>query len=222
MFKQQRGSKLTCSYGSQSVRMNKTDELSDFSSQSILCAMDRFVKAVNHMNETVMVPCRLLDVNVDSTKNPSNVPTMLRGNNKPYSLYNVLNSIKNDLIWGPTSNDDDDNENSSVTSPFINNTRWSDSGPASTTADNVKGHFRRQSTLSNISMASSTSDGESEGCFEGSEGGDSGLEGDEGGEAVNNVMDSLRNHLIGLHLCLNSLTDTASYITDRYQDEVNA
>lgn len=41
-----------------SVRMNKTDELSDFSSQSILCAMDRFVKAVNHMNETVMVPCR--------------------------------------------------------------------------------------------------------------------------------------------------------------------
>lgn len=206
-----------------SVRMNKTDELSDFSSQSILCAMDRFVKAVNHMNETVMVPCRLLDVNVDSTKNPSSVPTMLRGNNKPYSLYNVLNSIKNDLIWGPTSNDDDDNENhSSVASPFINNTRWSDSGPASTTADNVKGHFRRQSTLSNISMASSTSDGESEGCFEGSEGGDSGLEGDEGGEAVNNVMDSLRSHLIGLHLCLNSLTDTASYITDRYQDEVNA
>lgn len=203
-----------------SVRMNKTDELSDFSSQSILCAMDRFVKAVNHMNETVMVPCRLLDVNVDSS-NPEKVPSMMRGNNNPYSLYNVLNSLKNDLIWGPTSNDDDDNENGAVPSPFVNNTRWSDSGPASTTTDNVKGHFRRQSTLSTISMASSTSDGESEVGCDGSEGGDSGLEAEEGCEA-NNVMDSLRNHLVGLNVCLNSLTDTASYITDRYQDEVNA
>ncbi|KAG0729067.1 Mid1-interacting protein 1 [Chionoecetes opilio] len=222
MFKQQRGPKLT--YGGQSVRMNKTDELSDFSSQSILCAMDRFVKSVNHMNETVMVPCRLLDVSMESTtKGPDKVPGMLRGNNKnPYILYNVLNSIKNDLIWGPTSNDDDDNENhTAVPSPFVNNTRWSDSGPASTTTDNVKGHFRRQSTLSTISMASSTSDGESEGCFDGSEGSDSVLEAEEGGEAAINVMDSLRNHLVGLNLCLSSLTDTASYITDRYQDEVN-
>lgn len=162
-------------------------------------------------------------MNVDSSKNPDKVPSMMRGSNNPYSLYNVLNSIKNDLIWGPTSNDDDDNENQgSVPSPFVNNTRWSDSGPASTTTDNVKGHFRRQSTLSTISMASSTSDGESEGCCDGSEGGDSGLEGEEGGEAASNVMDSLRNHLIGLNICLNSLTDTASYITDRYQDEVNA
>lgn len=204
-----------------SVRMNKTDELSDFSSQSILCAMDRFVKAVNNMNETVMVPCRLLDVSVDTTKPPHKLPSMLKGSTNPYSLYNVLNSVKNDLIWGPTSNDDDENENnSSVSSPFVNNTRWSDSGPASTTSDHVKGHFRRQSTLSTISMASSTSDGESEGCCDGSEGGDSGLEGEEG--EANNVMDALRSHLMGLHLCLNNLTDTASYITDRYQDEVNA
>lgn len=160
-------------------------------------------------------------MNVDATKPPHKLPSMLRGSTNPYSLYNVLNSVKNDLIWGPTSNDDDDNENhSSVSSPFVNNTRWSDSGPASTTNDHVKGHFRRQSTLSTISMASSTSDGESEGCYDGSEGGDSGLEGEEG--EASNVMDALRNHLMGLHLCLNSLTDTASYITDRYQDEVNA
>ena len=176
----------------------------------------------SNCNEVYLPVFRLLDVDVDSTKTPNKVPPMLRGNNKPYGLYNVLNSVKNDLIWGPTSNDDDDNDNhTTVPSPFVNNTRWSDSGPASTTTDNVKGHFRRQSTLSTISIASSASDGESEGCFEGSEGGDSGLEGDEAGDSGSNVMDSLRNHLIGLHLCLNNLTDTASYITDRYQDEVN-
>lgn len=214
-----------------SVRMNKTEELSDFSSQSILCAMDRFVKTVNNMNETVMVPCRLLDVSVESSEKTHKAPPLLRGDN-PYNLYNVLNSVKNDLIWGPTSNDDDDNERSN-TSPLINNTRWSEPAPLSSgsttpTTTTVKGHFRRQSTLSTISMssnASTTSDGESEGGCDVSEGGDSGVDGEESNTHEidgSSVMDSLRTHLVGLHHCLNNLTDTASYITDRYQEEVNA
>jgi len=227
MFNKARTTKLSCAYGAQSssVRMNKTDELSDFSSQSILCAMDRFVKSVNNMNETVMVPCRLLDVNIEPTEVRHKVPTLLRGGDNPYNLYNMLNSVKNDLIWGPTSNDDDDNENhtSSNTSPLINNTRWSEPSPSSSASSTsgVKGHFRRQSTLSTISMSSNTSDGESEAGCDVSEGGDSGVEQEEGSEVGASVMDSLRTHLVGLHLCLNNLTDTASYITDRYQDDVN-
>lgn len=180
---------------------------------------------------------RLLDVNVDSSeKTEQKVPSLLRhSDNNPYNLYNVLNSIKNDLIWGPTSNDDDDNENHNGGSGGMgsanclnsnSNARWSE--PLSTTTTtpstgaSVKGHFRRQSTLSTISMSSNTSDGDSEGGCDVSEGGDSGVEGEEGSDVNGtNIMDSLRTHLVGLHLCLNNLTDTATYITDRYQEEVN-
>ncbi|XP_042868623.1 mid1-interacting protein 1-like isoform X2 [Penaeus japonicus] len=213
-----------------SVRMNKHDELSDFSSQSILCAMDRFVKAVNNMNETVMVPCRLLDMEVESKTSGEKVPVLLRSGGNPYSYYSVLNSVKNDLIWGPTSNDDDDNDNSASTT---NNTRWSDpvavSSAASTTSSassssgHVKGHMRRQSTLSMISMSSNASDGDSEGGCDGSEGGDSGVEAEDITPELTAaaLTNNLRTHLLGLHTCLSNLTDTASFITERYQEEVN-
>lgn len=170
----------------------------------------------------------------------------MRGNGNPYTFYNALNSVKNDLIWGPSSNDDDDDNDSmgfdsrkvstvsmgsSSSGISTNNTRWSD--PSSYTEPSVipptgaakgthaKGHARRQSTLSNISMSSNNSDGESEGGCDVSEGGDSGVEGDESPERAKNVIMSLRNHLMGLHLCLNNLTDTASFITECYQEEVN-
>ncbi|XP_071539148.1 mid1-interacting protein 1A isoform X1 [Panulirus ornatus] len=202
------------------VRMTKNDELSDFSSQSILCAMDRFVKAVNNMNETVMVPCRLLDVDVDTAKTSQKVPLLMRGGANPYNFYTALNSVKNDLIWGPTSNDEEESESNSPPSLLSNSARWSDPASVTPNTNHVKGHMRRQSTLSSISITSSTSDGESEGGCDMSEGGDSGVEGEDGSEM--SMMDTLRTHLIGLHTCLNNLTDTATYITDRYQEEVNA
>ncbi|ROT74231.1 putative Mid1-interacting protein [Penaeus vannamei] len=159
-----------------SVRMNKHDELSDFSSQSILCAMDRFVKAVNNMNETVMVPCRLLDMEVENKKSSDKVPVLLRTGGNPYSFYSVLNSVKNDLIWGPTSNDDDDNENSTSTT---NNTRWSDPVAVSS--------VEAEDMAPELTAAALTN--------------------------------NLRTHLLGLHTCLSNLTDTAAFITERYQEE---
>jgi len=100
---------------------------------------------------------------------------------------------------------------------MVSGTSWSDPNttPTSTSNNNVKRHVRRQSTLSNISMTSS--DAESDGCNV-SEGGDSGVDPEDSTEAVTST---LRNHLIGLQSCLNHLTSTASYITERYQEEVN-
>jgi len=201
-----------------SVRMNTQDELSDFSSQSVLCDMNKFIKTVNNMNETVMVPSRLLDIEIKSN---SKVPVMLRGGGDPYTFFNVINSVKNDLIWGPTSNDDEEDEqddlSSSSSSAINSGTSWSDpSTPTSTTNNNnLKRHVRRQSTLSNISMTSS--DIESDGSNV-SEGGDSGVDPEDSTEAV---TATLRNHLVGLQTCLAHLTNTASYITERYQEEVN-
>jgi len=214
------------------TNLTTQDELSDFSSQSVLCDMNRFIKTVNNMNETVMVPSRLLDLEI---KPNSKVPVMLRGGGDPYTFYNVLNSVKNDLIWGHTSNDDDDEDDegelssssstsalaisSSSSTSALATRNWSDPNtpPTSTGSINMKGHFRRQSTLSNISM-NSTSDAESDGSSSVSEGGDSGVDPEDSTEAV---TATLRNHLIGLQSCLSHLTSTASYITDRYQEEIN-
>jgi len=200
-----------------STNLSTQDELSDFSSQSVLCDMNRFIKTVNNMNETVMVPSRLLDIEI---KPNSKVPVMLRGGGDPYTFYNVLNSVKNDLIWGPTSNDDDDEgdlSTSSSTSALATRMQWSDPHtPTSTNSIYMKEHVRRQSTLSNISM-NSTSDAESDRSSNVSEG-DSGVDPEDSTEAV---TATLRNHLIGLQSCLSHLTNTASYITDRYQEEIN-
>jgi len=199
-----------------SVRMNTQDELSDFSSQSVLCDMNKFIKTVNNMNETVMVPSRLLDIEIKSN---SKVPVMLRGGGDPYTFFNVINSVKNDLIWGPTSNDDEDDHDdlsSSSSSSAINSgTSWSDPSTPTSTNNNHKRHVRRQSTLSNISMNSSDIESDSSNV---SEGGDSGCDTEDSTEAV---TATLRNHLVGLQTCLAHLTNTASYITERYQEEVN-
>lgn len=169
-------------------------------------------------------------------KTDEKVPVLLRSGGNPYSFYGVLNSVKNDLIWGPSSNDDDDTTTDNSTTA-TNNTRWSDpvvsssastiSSSSSTTSSSstghVKGHMRRQSTLSMISMSSNASDGESEGGCDVSEGGDSGLESEDMAAELTtaSITNSLRTHLLGLHSCLSNLTDTAAFITERYQEEVN-
>lgn len=176
------------------------------------------------------LPRRLLDMEVESKTTGDKVPVLLRTGGNPYSFYSVLNSVKNDLIWGPTSNDDDDNENSASTT---NNTRWSDpvavssaastASSSSSSSGHVKGHMRRQSTLSMISVSSNASDGDSEGGCDGSEGGDSGVEAEDMAPELTAaaLTNNLRTHLLGLHTCLSNLTDTAAFITERYQEEVN-
>lgn len=206
-----------------SVRTNNHHDLNDFSSQSIICAMDRFVKAVNNMNETIMVPCRLLDIDVNSQKTSAKVPKLLKGGGDPYNYYGILNSVKNDLIWGATSNDEDNDDVSPPMTPSINSTRWP---PQEEMSLSKKQPFRRQSTLSLISVSSNTSEGESEGGSECNEEDDRSTESDEGhGSSVastsNVVTENLRTHLIGLHSCLKNLTETATYITDCYQEVVN-
>ncbi|KAK7083596.1 hypothetical protein SK128_025729 [Halocaridina rubra] len=205
-----------------SVRMINQEDLNDFSSQSIVCAMDRFVKAVNNMNETIMVPCRLLDIEVNSQK-PSpttKVPKLLKAGGDPYSYYSILNSVKNDLIWGASTNDDDATTDNASLTPSINSTRWT--GQETNAPLSKKQPIRRESTLS---LASVSSEGDSEVGSESTEEDDGSSNMSEEGSsrgvaATNNVTDTLRMHLFGLHSCLKNLTDTATYITDCYQEMV--
>lgn len=91
----------------------------EFSNQSILNAMEKFVKTVNAMDETILVPCRLMDRKVgDSTdtlpvdqhqqqkahshhgkKGKASVRDALNTSDL-FKLYNMLNVVKVDLLWG--------------------------------------------------------------------------------------------------------------------------
>ncbi|XP_064117244.1 mid1-interacting protein 1A-like [Macrobrachium nipponense] len=207
-----------------SVRLNNPRDLNDFSSQSIVCAMDRFVKAVNNMNETIMVPCRLLDMEVVAQKPSSKVPKLLKNGGDPYSYYSLLNSVKNDLILGASSNDEDTTttDRTPMMLPSINSTRWTDEGE---TRDEAKKEaLRRQSTMSLASDSSSNTsemDSVAETCSESAEDDDRSSEGEENTLVANNVTQALHSHLVGLHACLKNLTDTATYITDCYKESVN-
>lgn len=162
--------------------------------------MEKFVKTVNAMEETVLVPCRLMDLKVTETTEE----TRHRGrdslaNEDLFTLYNMLNASKMELLWGRDRGEEKP--------PVVK-----------------KGHIRRPSTASTASTSSGASlpsDTESEAGVEGSE--DSGLEGEDC-EAVGaeRTAENFRRHLAGLRRALAGLTDAANTITQRYQADVGA
>lgn len=58
----------------------------EFSKQSILNDMEKFVKMVNTMDDTVLVPCRLMSLPQE-------------GDDDPFSLFAMLNDLKTELLW---------------------------------------------------------------------------------------------------------------------------
>lgn len=69
--------------------------------------MDRFVKAVNNMDATVLVPSKLRDMDVNSPGGSHlkrihrRVPPALANTPDLYSFYLMLNEVKKELLWGP-------------------------------------------------------------------------------------------------------------------------
>lgn len=62
----------------------------DFSKQSILNDMEKFVKMVNNMGETVLIPSRLMNIEQE-------------GDDDPFSMFAMLNDLKNELLWSGDS-----------------------------------------------------------------------------------------------------------------------
>ncbi|VVC95521.1 unnamed protein product [Leptidea sinapis] len=69
-----------------SLRKIARHDNTEFSTQSILNDMEKFVKMVNAMDETVLVPSRLM-----------NLPQ--EGDDDPFSLFSMLNALKTELLW---------------------------------------------------------------------------------------------------------------------------
>ncbi|KAG7502808.1 hypothetical protein JOB18_026840 [Solea senegalensis] len=71
---------------------------------SLLNTMNRFIGAVNNMDQTVMVPSLLRDVPLDHRVDVSAVRTASAAaahlDQDMYSSYVLLKSIRNDIEWG--------------------------------------------------------------------------------------------------------------------------
>ncbi|KAL3289758.1 hypothetical protein HHI36_023153 [Cryptolaemus montrouzieri] len=178
-----------------SLRRIARNDDTEFSHQSILHVMEKFVKSVNTMDETILVPCRLMDLKVGdeldpTTKNDSGhtVKELLRAADL-FKVYTMIHDVKGDLVWGRG------------------------------TTSKRQGHIRRPSTASVASSSSLTSDSESEGGTET----DSGIEEVQDvnfSDRTELVASDFRMHLAGLTNSLKQMTEAAQYLTSRYQHDI--
>lgn len=66
---------------------------------SLLNAMNRFLGAVNNMDQTVMVPSMLRDVPLDEEREMGSLKSDVDEGDM-YSYYQLLKSIRRDIEWG--------------------------------------------------------------------------------------------------------------------------
>lgn len=182
-----------------------------YSQQSILCAMDRFVKSVQNMDATVLVPSKLRDMETTPGASPmtstsTRVPSAL-SNADLHSFYLMLSNVKKELLWGPGTAP-------TTSHPFSVRSESSSVLPPS---GSLK-HSRQCSDDSLGSMgstASSTSDTDSEA--------DSMItDRDSMEDHTSHLSLAFRHHLQGLHSILHQLADSADYLSTRYQEEIDA
>ncbi|RLU23335.1 hypothetical protein DMN91_003539 [Ooceraea biroi] len=210
-------------------RIARHDE-PEFSNASILNSMEKFVRTVSEMEDTILVPSRLLDLSVGDAgdaictkgKRGSTVKDTL-ANTDLYRLYNIINQMKTELLWSqePTRGIQMDeqalNRSHPVGSP--GSTELTHHHPV---AGGRLGHVRCPSTTSMQSVQSassivSTSDSDSEVGIEI----DSGLEGEECPANLASIAaENFRRHLRGLHRSIARMTEAAEYLTLRYQADV--
>ncbi|XP_017096823.2 uncharacterized protein [Drosophila bipectinata] len=184
-----------------------------FSKDSIVNVMEKFVKTVNIMDDTILVPCRLMDRQIgdstdiipatgkDSTANQLTLSSSAQGKrgavhsknvheflsaSELFNLYNMLNSLKKDLLWTANQEDEDhpqlQSQISTIPTPNPNpnpsesKTDSSSTTATTTTGAHVKGHVRRTSTASMMSTNSVSNMSDSDSDI--SQENDSGLESD--------------------------------------------
>ncbi|XP_072401880.1 mid1-interacting protein 1-like isoform X2 [Diabrotica undecimpunctata] len=189
----------------------------EFSNQSILNVMEKFVKTVNKMDETILVPCRLMDLKVGDEQDPacqnsktksSHSVHQILSSTDLFEIYNMLNGVKDSLLWGGAQE------------PPKNPPPPTTAVVTSVTTPIIKGHIRRPSSVSVTSTNSSStlSDTDSE---SGSNEIDSGIDetSQEEGKAERIAQD-FKRHLHGLTSTLRHMTEAAQYLTWRYQYDI--
>ncbi|XP_054716593.1 mid1-interacting protein 1-B-like [Uloborus diversus] len=178
------------------------------SQQSVLSAMDRFVKAVNNMDSTVLVPSRLQDMDVgnENSKFSGCLPAGLN-NTDVYRFYSMLKDVKNELLWGPTA-----------IAPAHSLPCSGRSSPSNT---RVMKHIRQPSDDS-LGSTGFPSDQETDSDIESVVTDRDSMDEHTSTPPGNHLASAFRHHLLGLHTILNDLADSADYLSSRYQEEIEA
>lgn len=178
------------------------------SQQSIFSAMDRFIKSVNNVSATVLVPSKLRDMDIPGRKRSGRIPAALVHQSDLYSFYLMLDEVKKDLLWGPG------------TGAVAAATTAAPS--AGRVASKLGHHVRQPSDESLPGSTCSDPDTDSEVdslltdrdslCVAGSA--------DE--PQTCHLAAAFRHHMQGLHTILHQLADSADYLCLRYQEEIDA
>ncbi|XP_058800256.1 uncharacterized protein LOC131669419 isoform X2 [Phymastichus coffea] len=211
-----------------SLRRIARHEVPEFSNASILNSMERFVRTVNEMEETILVPSRLLDLAVgdaadeicqkDSKYGLSTIKSNLY-NTDLYRLYNIVNQMKIELLWSqedPAQNLADEQQEqeaqrNKMQVAAIEQARLGHARCPSTTS------IQSVQSASSVASSSSVSDSDSDTGIEN----DSGLESEEPSDRLANLAaEQFRRHLHGLHRSINRMTEAAEYLNLRYQADV--
>ncbi|XP_017070244.2 dentin sialophosphoprotein isoform X2 [Drosophila eugracilis] len=219
--------------------------------------MEKFVKTVNIMDDTILVPCRLMDrqigdstdiipaIGKDSTANQLTQSSSAQGKrgaaqsknvqdflsaSELFNLYNMLNSLKKDLLW--TANQEDDEQLSQHkqqlnTSPNLNftsncnpsesKTESSSGSPSTTAPGSSKGHVRRTSTASMMSTNSVSNMSDSDSDI--SQENDSGLESD--GNKSDNAQSSDGSDIVDVAKSKQVSGDKATELAQRCRRHLN-
>lgn len=184
------------------------------SQQSILSAMERFVKSVNNMDNTVLVPSRLRDMDLTGIKS-RHVPSTLT-NTELYNFYLMLNDVKKELLWGSSF--------SSMMTPashefVFNNGTLLNRSSSVTSGSQTSKHSPQLSSddcLTSLasSLSSNASDTESDADSMITER-DSITD-----DSTSHLFVTFRHHLQGLNAILHQLSESADYLSSRYQEEI--
>lgn len=187
------------------------------SQQSILIAMDRFVKSVNNMDATVLVPSKLRDMETVGLKLSQRIPSAL-SNADLHSFYLMLNDVKKELMWG-----------TGTVTPASHSYLMSSNGGGGliinrsnsvVSSHELKHTHSRQTSDDSLgslgsSASSSASDTDSEA--------DSMITDRDSinDDHTTHLAAAFRHHLQGLHSILHQLADSADYLSSRYQQEID-
>ncbi|KAM0728667.1 hypothetical protein ACS0PU_004922 [Formica fusca] len=216
-------------YCKRSLRRIARHDEPEFSNASILNSMEKFVRTVSEMEDTILVPSRLLDLSVGDAgdticmkgKRGYTVQDTL-ANTDLYRLYNIINQMKIELLWSqePTRGTEMDDQLLIKSLPVGSPSAELHHYPVVVTGARL-GHVRCPSTTSMQSVQSassmaSTSDSDSEVGIEI----DSGLEGEECTDLASIAAQNFKRHLRGLHRSIARMTEAAEYLTLRYQADV--
>lgn len=177
-----------------------------FSNNSILYSMERFIQTVCEMENTILIPSRLLDLTVGDSQDRlqlgdkrSSIINATLANTNLYHLYNVISQMKIEILWSQNCMDNFQETENDFVVP----------------TEKLK-RARSSSSTSMYSMQSIYTSSNSES--------DTFIENNFGAENENDVSataQSFKKHLRGLHRNIQKMTLAAEYLILRYQNVID-